>query len=96
VIESVGKRGATAAEIAVVEKAQRLWDLLKAAMPDWGGEIPLFIVAHRSWPGGRTLELTSSSSGGGDHRTLSDAAQYGPVSRSQLRSQLSGATDVSD
>jgi hypothetical protein len=41
------------AEIATVEKAERLWELLLAAMPDWPDGMSVGAAAHRYWPGGR-------------------------------------------
>jgi hypothetical protein len=47
------KKQATAEEIDIVEKAQRLWDLIEAAMPDWPDEMSVGAAVHRYWPGGR-------------------------------------------
>lgn len=39
--------------IAVVEKAQRLWELIGAAMPDWPDGMSIGAAVHRFWPFGR-------------------------------------------
>lgn len=40
-------------EIALVEKAQRLWKLIEAAMPEWPDGMPVGRAAHQFWPFGR-------------------------------------------
>jgi hypothetical protein len=40
-------------EIASVKKAQRLWELIEAAMPDWPDGMSVGQAAHRFWPFGR-------------------------------------------